>query len=164
MCGRPGDGAGRRNRACPVVPDPAAVNAVRVHRHPWPPLGGRPRRAHVRRVLAGAARLDRRARSSSRHTTRRSTVVCSRRVALATASGRRRRRSPAPSSLHAPSGASTRHGYPMSAGGSASLCVITTPRPTPKRARISSLRPSEKDGVADDTRGGSGADRQEDWR
>ena len=77
--------------------------------------------------------------------------VLSRRAVRCTASRCRGRRSPAPSSLRARSGTSTRRGCLTCAVGSASRYVTTTRRPTPKRVRVSCWPPSERDGGSNNT-------------
>ena len=86
-------------------------------------------------------------RSSSRLTTCLSTGACSKRVAPSMVFVCQDYLSPVRSNWRARSGASTRHGCPMFADGSASRYDTTRSDPTRKRARVLCLPPSERDGV-----------------
>ena len=151
MRGWIGYGASRPNRGCAVVPDPPALISLRVHRNPWPRLGGRARCTDFRRTLADLARLDRQRRVHCRpqRTVRQqhpSRML--RHVRHPCAGGTVHLYGPA---WRARSGASTQHGCPMFAGESAFLYVTTTRGRTRKPVRVSCLRPSERAGVVDDT-------------
>ena len=96
--------------------------------------------------------------SSSPHTTHRSTVVSSARVAPCMGSRCREGNSPVRSSLLARSGESIRRGCPMSAAGFASRYVTTTRVRTLRRARASCSRPRPRDGTASDSHAAARAD------